>query len=199
MPNDSRQQASLAYRTAQAEIEAGKVPDKYRRLLPYIQGQRVLEIGAAEGVLALLLSREGQIERVTALERREDRHREAQRLQRLWAERGFDVSRCLMAQGDIREHLELLEFADTLVAVRSIYYLRDEAPAVMEVAARRVRRVVLCGNVNRQAVYRAQPTSELGRFNYLASVEGMKWLLTGAGYQIATVVAMGDPIVVGLQ
>jgi hypothetical protein len=199
MPNDLGQRASLAYRNARAEIEAGQVPDKYRRLLPYIQGQRVLEIGAAEGVLGLLLSREGQVERVTALELREDRHREGQRLQRVWAERGFDVSRCLMVQGDIREHLHLLEVTDTLVAVRSIYYLRAEAQSVMEVAARRVRRVVLCGNAGRQAQYRSQPSSELGRFNYLAAIDGMKWLLTGAGYQIAAVISSGDPIVVGIQ
>jgi hypothetical protein len=199
MPDDGTQPGSLSYRKAQAEIWAGRVPSKYHRLLPFIGGGRVLEIGAAEGVLALLLSRESRVDFVTALELREARHLEAQRLQRAWAERGFDVSRCLMLQGDIRERLDLLQTAETLVAVRAIYYLREDARLVVTAARRFVPRVVLCGNRNRAAQYRQHPRSELGRFNFLASIDGMQWLLKKAGYQVATVVNEGDPIVVGVQ
>ena len=46
---------SLAFRKNEAAIRRGEVPDKYTRLLPYITGERILEIGSAEGVLALLL------------------------------------------------------------------------------------------------------------------------------------------------
>lgn len=199
MPDDGTQPKSLAYRTSQAAIWRGEVPFKYRRLLPYIGGGRVLEIGAAEGVLALLLSREDRVDRVTALELRAERHTEGQRLQRAWAELGFDVSHCLMLQGDIRERLDLLQIADTLVAVRSLYYLREGARAVLEAAARYVPRVVLCGNRNRAAQYREHPTSELGRFNFLASIDGMSSVLRTAGYEIATVVKESDPIVVGVR
>ena len=199
MPDDGAQPGSLAYRRSQTEIWEGKVPFKYRRLLPFIGGGRVLEVGAAEGVLALTLSRDGRVDRVTALELREERHTEGQRLQRAWAERGFDVSRCLMIQGDIRERLDLLQTADTLVAIRSIYYLREDARAVIEAAHRFVPRVVLCGNRNRAAQYGQHPKSELGRFNFLASIDGMQWVLRTAGYSIATVVKEGDPIVVGVR
>jgi hypothetical protein len=199
MPDDGTQPSSLSYRKARAAIWEGKVPAKYHRLLPFIGGGRVLEIGAAEGVLALLLSRESRVDMVTALELRDYRHLEAQRLQRAWAEQGFDVSRCLMLQGDIRERLDLLQTVETLVAVRAIYYLREEARGVIAAAHRFVPRVVLCGNRNRAAQYRQHPRSELGRFNFLASIDGMQWLLKKAGYHIATVVAEGDPIVVGVQ
>jgi hypothetical protein len=199
MPDDGTERRSLAYRQAQADIWEGKVPAKFHRLLPFIGGGRVLEIGAAEGVLALLLSRESRVDLVTALELRKERHQEGQRLQRAWAEQGFDVSRCLMLQGDIRDRLDLLQTVETLVAVRSIYYLREDARQVIAAAHRFVPRVVLCGNRNRAAQSRQHPRSELGRFNFLASIDGMTWLLKKAGYQIATVVAEGDPIVVGVR
>ena len=199
MPDDTAVPASLAYRKARPAIWAGLVPVKYTRLLEHIRGPRVLEIGAAEGVLSLLLSREQRVDQAVAVELRIDRHEEGLRLRQHWlAEHGFDVTRCLMVCADIRERLDLLEGVDTLVAVRAIYYLRDDAPKVLEAAAEaEVPRVVLCGNRGRQEVYRAQPTSELGRFNRYAAVDGMTALLEGAGYRIETIVDEGDPIVVG--
>ena len=50
---------SLAYRKARAEIWAGQVPEKYTRLLPYIEGSPILEIGSAEG-RARALTREAR-------------------------------------------------------------------------------------------------------------------------------------------
>jgi hypothetical protein len=47
---------SLAFRKNEAAIRRGDVPDKYTRLLPFITGKRILEIGSAEGVLSLLLA-----------------------------------------------------------------------------------------------------------------------------------------------
>lgn len=197
MPDDALQKASLAYRKAQEAITRGDVPAKYTRLLPFIRGRHILEIGAAEGVLSLLLAREQDCESITALERRADRHDAGRLLRAHWFSLGFDVTRCRMIQGDIREHLHLLEGSDTLVAVRTIYYLRDDAPRVMAEAAKSVTRVVLCGNKGRQRQAREDPKSELGRFNFLASVEGMTWLLTRAGYLVTAVHDEGDPIVVG--
>ena len=172
------------------------MPRKYTRLLPYITGHRILEIGAAEGVLSLLMAERGA--HVTALELREERHLEAKALQAHWLADGRHVGACTMRLGDIREHLSLFENVDTLVAVRTVYYLRDEAPRVLEAAyAAGVSSVVLCGNANRAARYRQNPHDELGRFNRLASGEGMEWLLQYAGYQIEKADAVGDPIVVG--
>lgn len=197
MPDDSTVRASLAYRKGRPDIWAGRVPAKYTRLLPHITGPRVLELGSAEGVLSLLMSREHVADRITALEMRDDRHDEGERLRDRWANLGYDVSRVRMVWGNILDRLDLLAEADCLVAVRSIYYLREAAPVVLREAARSVARVVLCGNGGRQRQYRREPDSELGRFNRLSSVEGMRALLEDAGYGIETVLDEGDPIVVG--
>lgn len=49
---------SLEYRKNRNAIWQANVPNKYTRLLDLIPGQRVLELGAAEGVLSLLLAKE---------------------------------------------------------------------------------------------------------------------------------------------
>ena len=67
---------SLAFRKNEAAIFRGDVPQKYLRLLPFIQGNKILEIGSAEGVLSLLLAKQGK--EVIALERDEGRHLAAQ-------------------------------------------------------------------------------------------------------------------------
>lgn len=198
MPDDATQPHSLAYRTHEAAILAGSVPRKYTRLIPHITGRRVLEIGSAEGVLPLTLAREGRVDFAIGLELKDHRHQSALRLRECWAGLGYDVSASRLIRGDIRTERALLLGVDTVVAVRSIYYLREDAVDVMHLAyGYGVEEVVLCGNRGRQAQARLQPDTERGRFNRLASVEGMRALLEGAGYQIATVVDEGDPIVVG--
>lgn len=195
MPEDSTQPSSLAYRKAKDGIWNGDVPEKYARLLPYVRGHSVLEIGAAEGVLSLLLSRERAVERVTALELRDYRHQEGLKLQARWRALGYDVARCTMVCDDIRNRFDLLESIDTLVAVRAIYYLREDAPRVLMHAFPHARRVVLCGNRGRQSKYRSSPGSET--FNFLSSIEGMRALLVQAGYRVEEVLEEGDPVVVG--
>ena len=50
--------------------------------------------------------------------------------------------------GNIKDQLHLLRFVDTLLAVRSIYYLREDVRGVFEVVSRHVPNVMLCGNKN---------------------------------------------------
>lgn len=189
---------SLAYRKHQAAIVAGAVPSKYTRLLPHITGQRILEIGAAEGVLSLLLAERGAY--VTALEMRPERHTAALDLQQRWQLLGRQVERCTMVCGDIRDRLDLLDGLDTVVAVRALYYLRESVDAIFAAIGSRVPSVVLCGNGNRAAHYRAgvrTPEDERGPFNVYATVDGMCQVLARAGYRIDTIVREGDPIVTG--
>lgn len=193
-------QCSYEFRRNADRILRGEVPRKYTRLLDLVPGDRVLEVGAAEGVLALLLAQRKQ--EVIALERRDDRHRWALRLQARWKRRGVDVSRCRMIQGDLREHFDLLKVVDTLVAVRMIYYLDEDLRRVFEHVGRHVPNVLLCGNKKRARLSRDpgfQPETRSKELNWYASLEGMTDLLQGCGYSIARTVAEGDPIVVGVK
>lgn len=171
----------------------GEAPEKYTRLIPLIPGKKILEIGSAEGVLALLLAKKGK--EVIALERSPERHDAAQRLRDAW---GMDVSGPRFICGDIRDNLFRLDGVDTLVAVRMVYYLRDDLDAVFTEVARKVQNVVLCGNRNRANRWRKgqiDPTSNAD--DKYASREGMKDLLTRHGYRIVGEVSEGDEIVIG--
>jgi choline dehydrogenase-like flavoprotein len=193
MPDDALMSASLAYRKNESAILRGDVPEKYTRLLPYIPGERILEIGSAEGVLACLLAKAGKL--VTALERRQERHEAAQQLRDAW---GLDVNGPRFVWGDAAKNLSLLEGKDTLVAVRMIYYLGKDLDMVFAEAAKHVRNVVLCGNANRARWWReGLPNRNDRADNYYASADGMKDVLTRHGFEIATEVLEGDPIVVG--
>lgn len=183
---------SLAYRNNEAAILRGEPPEKYTRILPYIGGERILEIGSAEGVLSLLLARDGR--QVTALELSRERHEDALRLAAAWGSDAVEL-----VNGAIADRLDLLEGKDTLVAVRMIYYLRGAIDSVFAEVAKCVPRVVLCGNRNRADKWRAgTPHAPLGEFNRYAAREGMRELLQRHGYRIAEEVTDGDEIVVGV-
>lgn len=190
---------SLAYRTNAGAIWTGRVPEKYTRLLPHITGEHILEFGAAEGVLSLLLAHRNPAAKVTALELQQERHEDAVRLQARWRTLGRHVDGCTMVQGDLRERPELLNGIDTFVAIRSIYYLRESIPDVFVKVAQHCPNVVLSGNAGRARRFAQRIKDNLGPFNYFASVEGMSEVLERAGYRIGTVVKDGDPIVTGHQ
>lgn len=186
---------SLAYRTNEAAILRGDVPEKYLRILPHVPAGKVLELGSAEGVLALLLARQGN--EVVALERNSDRHAAAQSLAAAWG-----VGAVEFINGDITDRLAncLFHGVDTLVAVRMIYYLRETIDAVFAEVAKHIPNVVLCGNRNRADNWRAgRPHKPLGEFNRYAAREGMRDLLERHGYRIEKEVTDGDEIVVGIM
>jgi 2-polyprenyl-3-methyl-5-hydroxy-6-metoxy-1,4-benzoquinol methylase len=189
--DDALVKNSLAYRKNEAAILKGAVPEKYTRLIPHIPGDNILEIGSAEGVLALLLAKQGKS--VTAIERRSERHEAAQGLRDSW---GVEGVRFIC--GDIRNNLFRFEGIDTLLCVRSIYYLSDELDDVFAEAAKHVRNVVLCGNQNRARWWReGLPNRNDRADNYYASADGMRDVLCRHGFEIANEVLEGDPIVVG--
>jgi len=185
---------SLAFRKNELAIRGGVVPEKYLRVAACVTGQRVLEVGSAEGVLSLALAAANF--EVTGVEKNADRHATALALKEEWCKRGIAVGRCTLVCADIRYRLDLLAGIDTVVAVRSIYYLRDHLPEFFAaVVEHGCREVVLCGNAGRWPRYR-DDDARLGIFNYYASLEGMRELLRSIGYEIIKEVATGDPIVV---
>jgi SAM-dependent methyltransferase len=188
--------ASLAYRKHEDAILSGDVPEKYTRLVPLIPGQRILEIGSAEGVLALLLAKAGK--QVTALEKNEDRHASALNLYSAWLSKENHFQQPTFVNGHAADCLHLLDSVDTLVAVRVIYYLAGTLNTIFKAVSEKVPNVVLCGNKNRAARWRAgMPDEPLGDFNRYAASEGMIELLERHGYSIRCVVKEGDEIVVG--
>lgn len=182
---------SLAYRKNESAIRRGEVPEKYLRLLPHIPGRRILEIGSAEGVLALLLAKAGK--RVTAVERSAERHAAAMSLASVWNV----LTPPDFINASIVDRTDLLDDIETLVAVRMIYYLGDALDPVFAEVARRVPNVVLCGNANRAAAWRAGQAQDTKADNYYASHDGMTALLMRHGFEVVTTVTEGDPIVVG--
>ncbi len=150
--------------------------------------------------LALLLAQTKH--RVIALEQNRERHEEA--LTPAKAVAG-NRPRCRPLRDGARGYpgtAELLESVDTLIAVRSIYYLRDTIRPVFAAVSRHVENVVLCGNKNRARHYHelsGKPDDPRGPFNYFATLERMTSLLGDCGYRIARSVAEGDPIVVGIR
>ena len=58
---------SLQFRQYEQLLREGKVTAKYARILPFVPGETVFEMGAAEGVLSLLLSEKKK--RVLAVEK----------------------------------------------------------------------------------------------------------------------------------
>jgi SAM-dependent methyltransferase len=193
MPNDHEVSASLAYRKNEQAILRGDVPEKYLRLLPYIPGDKILEIGSAEGVLALLLAKDGK--QVTALERQAERFEAAQRLRDAW---GMDSNGPRFLCGDIRNNFHRLNGFDTLVAVRMIYYLLGDLDRVFEEVGKRIPNVVLCGNKNRAMWWReGLPNRNDRADNYYASAEGMRDVLSRHGYEVVSELLDGDPIIVG--
>lgn len=188
---------SLAYRNNEAAIIRGDVPEKYLRILPFVTGQRILEIGSAEGVLALLLAREGR--EVTAVEKSYERHEAAHELFLHWKERYRIRTAPKFICGDITDMLGLMEGAETLVAVRSIYYLACQLNTVFAASAKAgIKNVVLCGNKNRAERWRnGNPDPPLGDMNRYAAREGMEALLGRHGYDVVQTVREGDEIVVG--
>ncbi len=186
-----RKKGSLAYRNNKRKILKGDFPKKYTRLLPYIPGDSILEIGSAEGVLALLLCQSK--DNVLALELSPERNKEALKLQSIFRDKGYRVDNCRMLEGNIDDRIDLLEQVDTVVAVRVIYHL-DDVKLTFSRIAKKIENVVLCGNKYRAEKYYKGSGNKK---NYYATLEGMKTLLEDCGYEIKKTLKDGDPIVVG--
>lgn len=182
---------SLAYRKNKAAIHNGNVPAKYTRILPFIDGNKIVEAGSAEGVMSCLLARQGKT--VTAIEANGDRHRDALALAKAWGVTGITF-----VHGRIENSLDWLEGADTFVAIRAIYYWGEHLDRIFAALAENVPTVVLCGNGNRAAAWRdGRPHEPLGEMNRYAASEGMRDILERHGYRIDKELLEGDEVVVG--
>lgn len=186
---------SLFYRENRRAIERGTVPERYLRVVSQVTGPRVLEMGAAEGTLSLLLASRGRV--VVGVEPKADRA--ALAVRRTMAAPP-PTGRLSFVFGDIRDHLPLLQNIDTFVGMRCIYYLRHDIERVFEAIAKHVPEVVLTGNAEREAKFVAGERSSLGDYERYATLEGMISLVVKKGYRVihseAGIPEERDPMVV---
>ncbi|OYT15995.1 MAG: hypothetical protein B7C24_10130 [Bacteroidetes bacterium 4572_77] len=189
---------SLEFRKNIDAIYAGKIPSKYTRLVPYVPGNTVFEVGAAEGVLSLLLARSKG--RVIGIEKTKDRHDEAMRLRQAWKAQGYKVDNCHFFRGDVTKKLDLLENMDTFVAIRTMYYFGDNLNKIFTNVSKRCRHLVLGGNKNRALEYKkGNYKGNIGKDNYYASLDGMIEVAKTYGYAIIKTINEDtgqDPLVI---
>jgi hypothetical protein len=192
---DESRNLSLFYRENEADIEAGRIPARYRRVADSISTDSVFEMGAAEGTLGLLVAETGK--RYLGVESNPARHIEAARRNAL---HGSLNSHALLL-GDIRHHMSLLSDFETFVGMRCIYYLRSDIHEVFDRICASVQEVVLVGNAEREERYLAGERGSLGESEYFATLEGMTSLLTARGFLVSRteqgVARQIDPLVIG--
>lgn len=121
------------------------------------------------------------------------------KLQARWKALGKRVDGCRMFCGDIADRSDLLAGVDVVIAIRTIYHLREALdPVFASIAAAGVQTIVLGGNANRAKRFAQGALNDtLGPLNLYASIDGMAAILTRHGYTPRSVCASGDPIVTG--
>lgn len=192
--SEKSREFSLFYRENQADIEAGRIPTRYGRVAECISSDSVVEMGAAEGTLGLLVAETGK--RYLGVESNPARHMEAARRIAL---NGSLNSHALLL-GDIRNHMSLLSDFDTFVGMRCIYYLRSDIHEVFDRICTSVQEVVLVGNAEREERYLSGKRGSLGESEYFATLDGMTSLLTARGFLVSStergVPSQVDPLVI---
>jgi len=189
---------SVDFREHEQLLRDGDIPEKVLRLLPLINGNTVLEIGSAEGILSLVLAESK--DRVVSVDITPARQQTAKELQEMWRQTGKrGVEKCEFVCGDIFDRLDLLDGIQTVIASRVIYYFHEGMNDLMVALIKHgVENVVLVGNEYRATAWDTkQDGKELGRYAYFSTISGMRELLEKHGYEIVHVLADGDPVVVG--
>lgn len=189
---------SVDYLAHEEMLKEGSLPEKFARLLPLIEGECILEIGSAEGILAMALT--ASKSKVVSLDITPARQDAGKKLQETWIRAGREeVKKCEFICGDIFERFDLLKDADTVIASRVIYYFHEAMHDLISACAGHgVSGIVLVGNEYRAGEWdRNRDGKELGKYAYYSTIAGMKELLEKHGYSVATVIPEGDPVVVG--
>jgi 2-polyprenyl-3-methyl-5-hydroxy-6-metoxy-1,4-benzoquinol methylase len=187
---------SVDYRRNRRMLMRGEAPRKMRELAAIIPGESVVDVGAGEGVLAMLLAEHKQ--KTRAIDVTPRRHVTGKALQETWRSLGKDVDNCEMLLGDALADPDLLNGFDTLVMSRVIYYFGDRIDPFISEAAKRVSYVCLVGNASRnRRLAKGKLPADIGEDVIYSTHDGMIELLQRHGFEIVEQADFGDPIVIG--
>jgi SAM-dependent methyltransferase len=188
------------YRENADKITKGEVPARYLRIAKLVPGERVLEIGSADGTQSLVLARSKSL--VCGVELMPMQFEEACELRKKWIKNGEDVERCEFRNEDVLTSTIDLDGFDTVLMSRVLYHFRDSADAVLEkIAQSKVNNIVLVGCPIRERNWREHGVSGdvMGKYASLASQEGMESVLHEHDFHIVSSFSSekgDDPIVV---
>ena len=179
----------------------GVIPRRYADLSRLVPGRRICEVGCAEGVLPLILAREGRS--ALGIEMSRKRLETAFALKTKWSDMGFDVAEARFALGTWQENRHRLDSYDTLVLIRVIYYLGDEIDRHMDSIPESIETIVLGGNPSRVKEYErgdeSASTVKVGEYGYYSTADGMRALLVRHGFTNvqSELTCDNEPIVIG--
>ncbi len=187
---------SVDYRRNRRRLHQGRVPEKFTRLAEIMPGNSVVDVGAGEGILGLVLA--ATKSRVRTIDLTPRRHASGMALRQDWRKLGRRVENCEMVLGDALSRPDLLDGFDTLVASRVVYYFGPRLDPFMAEAARRVKYVCLIGNPSRNRRYAKHgPPADIGEDVFYSTPQGMQELLHRHGFEIVHSDTISDPVVIG--
>jgi len=187
---------SVDYRKHKRMLNSGDAPEKFKRLAEIVPGEKVVDVGAGEGILALVMA--ATKTKTRAIDVTPRRYETGLALRDKWISLGKTSERCELVLGDALANPSLLDGFDTLVASRVIYYFGENIDRFIAQAAERVEYVCLVGNASRNRRYaRGKIPSDIGENVIYSTPEGMKSLLQSHGFEIIQTADFGDPVVIG--
>ena len=194
---DACDSTSVDHRRNMALLNKGEIPNRFRELVSFVPGDRIVDLGAGEGILGLALCGERSL--IRSIDLTPVRYEAGLELLEHWRSLGRDVSRSELVLGDALANPELLDGFDTLVASRVIYYFRERIDPFMTIVSQKFRYVVLVGNGGRNKnAANGKVPKDIGPYITYSTPEGMRELLVRHGFEIISEgTADGDPVVVG--
>ena len=167
-------------------ISRGEAPVRYHEIAEIVPGDRVLEIGSADGTQSLVLAEKKQA--VHGLELMPQQFETSLELKDAWLALGKKVENCQFHKGDIGSNFELLADVDTVLASRVIYHLRAGIVPFFEKIEKsgHIKNLVLIGCPRREKKWSqfGETGDSMGRYAYYASLEGMIDVATKYGFEV---------------
>lgn len=175
-------------------ISGGEIPPRYSRLVPFISGSSILDVGCGEGLLPLVLAKPAKVVGIDISPKRVEIANDL--LNGPYsAKKGF-VS---FISGDAIQYICTSPLPETVVMNRVLYHFAQDVLLVRDALRKStaVKAVVLVGNNAKKNLTASE--HDLGKWVHYSTVEGMSKFLNEAGFTNVKIVEISDsdPIVIG--